>query len=117
MIGICTALERARWSVWDQRAFLLPESYIRALHRAGAIAVMLPPDPTVAADPDQVLDLLDGLLLAGGADIDPDSYGEARHANTIGTVPDTRRLRDRDHQAGARAGPSRCWESAGGCSC
>jgi len=87
VIGICTALERARWSVWDQRAFLLPESYVMALHRARAIAVMLPPDPAVAADPDQVLDLLDGLLLAGGADIDPESYGETRHANTIGTVP------------------------------
>jgi putative glutamine amidotransferase len=87
VIGICTALERARWSVWDQSAFLLPESYVTALHRAGAIAVMLPPDPAVAADPDQVLDLLDGLLLAGGADIDPDSYGETRHANTIATVP------------------------------
>ena len=33
---------------------------------------MLPPDPRVAAEPDLVLDLLDGLLLAGGADpLDP----------------------------------------------
>jgi putative glutamine amidotransferase len=89
VIGICTALEQARWSVWDQRAFLLPESYVRALHRAGAIALMLPPDRAVAGDPDQVLDLLDGLLLAGGADIDPASYGEAtRHPRTVGCVPD-----------------------------
>ena len=88
MIGICTALEQARWSVWDQSAFLLPESYVSALHRAGAIAVMLPPDAAVAADPDQILDLIDGVLLAGGADIDPDSYGETlRHARTLGTVP------------------------------
>jgi putative glutamine amidotransferase len=88
VIGICTALERARWSVWDQSAFLLPESYVRALHRAGAIAVMLPPDPELAAEPDQALDLLDGLLLAGGADIDPESYGEeVRHERTLGTVP------------------------------
>ncbi|HEY5195950.1 MAG TPA: gamma-glutamyl-gamma-aminobutyrate hydrolase family protein [Solirubrobacteraceae bacterium] len=88
VIGICTALEQAQWSVWDQSAFLLPESYVRALHRAGGIAVMLPPDPAVAAEPDQVLDLLDGLLLAGGADIDPDSYGEShRHPRTLATVP------------------------------
>jgi putative glutamine amidotransferase len=88
VIGICTALEQARWSVWDQTAFLLPASYVAALHGAGAIAVMLPPDPAVAADPDQTLDLLDGVLLAGGADIDPDTYGErTRHARTIGTVP------------------------------
>jgi putative glutamine amidotransferase len=88
VIGICTAVEQAQWSVWDQSAFLLPASYVAALHRAGAIAVMLPPDPAVAADPDQTLDLLDGLLLAGGADIDPATYGETtRHARTIGTVP------------------------------
>ncbi|HWH09549.1 MAG TPA: gamma-glutamyl-gamma-aminobutyrate hydrolase family protein [Solirubrobacteraceae bacterium] len=88
IIGICAALERARWTVWDQSAFLVPESYVRAVHRAGGIAVMLPPDPAVAAEPDQVLDLLDGLLLAGGADIDPEFYGESRrHPRTQETVP------------------------------
>ena len=44
VIGICTALERARWSVWDQQAYLLPRSYIKAVQRAGGIALMLPPD-------------------------------------------------------------------------
>ncbi|MEA2291478.1 MAG: hypothetical protein QOF17_498, partial [Solirubrobacteraceae bacterium] len=28
IIGLCTALERARWSVWDQQAMLLPRSYV-----------------------------------------------------------------------------------------
>ena len=32
---------------------------------------MLPPDPQAERDPDEVLDVLDGLILAGGADIDP----------------------------------------------
>ncbi len=45
MIGICTALERARWSVWDQQAALLPLNYVEAVQRAGGLAVMLPPDP------------------------------------------------------------------------
>jgi putative glutamine amidotransferase len=86
VIGICTALERARWSVWDQQAFLLPRSYIDAVQRAGGVAVMLPPDATLQDDPDAVLDLLDGLILAGGADIDPASYGDDAHAETRGTV-------------------------------
>ena len=43
MIAICAALERARWGVWDQPAALTPVSYIEAVQRAGAIAVMLPP--------------------------------------------------------------------------
>jgi len=87
-IGICTALERARWSVWDQQAYLLPRSYIVAVQRAGGLALMLPPDEALERDPDEVLDLIDGLILAGGADIDPASYGGAPHPETRGTVPE-----------------------------
>src|SRR5919201_2511910 len=88
VIGICTALERARWSVWDPQAYLLPRSYIVAVPPAGGIALMLPPDEALEDDPDQVLDLIDGLILAGGADIDPASYGETPHPETRGTVPE-----------------------------
>jgi putative glutamine amidotransferase len=88
VIGICTALERAKWSVWDQQAYLLPRSYIDAVQRAGGIALMLPPDESLERDPDQVLDLIDGLILAGGADIDPATYGEAPHPETRHTVPE-----------------------------
>jgi putative glutamine amidotransferase len=88
VIGICTALERARWSVWDQEAYLLPRSYIDAVQRAGGIALMLPPDETLERDPDQLLDVIDGLILAGGADIDPATYGEDPHPETRHTVPE-----------------------------
>jgi putative glutamine amidotransferase len=87
-IGLCTALERARWTVWDQEAFLLSRSYADAIGRAGGIAMMLPPDSWLAGHPGDVLDALDGLVLAGGADIDPASYGEARHRCTINTRPE-----------------------------
>ena len=104
VIGICTALERARWSVWDQQAYLLPRSYVDAVQREGGIALLLPPDETLREDPDAILDLLDGLILAGGADIDPEAYGEQAHAETRGTVPErddfeialTRRALERD---------------------
>jgi putative glutamine amidotransferase len=68
VIGLCAAVERARWSVWDDEAVLLPRAYPTAVQRAGGLALVLPPDP---AEPEELLDLLDGLLLAGGAD-----YGE-----------------------------------------
>lgn len=87
-IGICTALERAQWSVWDQQAALLPRSYIDAVQRAGAMALLLAPDPQLTADPGEALEAIDGLLLAGGADIDPASYGAERHAETVGPVPE-----------------------------
>jgi putative glutamine amidotransferase len=87
VIGICAAIERARWSVWDQEAMLTPRSYVEAVQRAGGLAVLLPPDDLLAAAPDEVLDLLDGLVLAGGADVDPASYGATPHAETLDTDP------------------------------
>jgi putative glutamine amidotransferase len=85
-IGICTSLERASWGVWDQRAALLPFSYITAIQAAGGLAIMIPPDPALIEDPDEMLDRLDGLILAGGADIDPSNYDAEPHPRTHGTV-------------------------------
>jgi putative glutamine amidotransferase len=87
-IGICTPLERARWSAWHQDAFLLPRNYVDAVHRAGAMALLLPPDPVLIDAPDEILDRIDGLMLAGGGDIDPGAYGAAPHPETIGSVPE-----------------------------
>jgi len=88
VIGICTPLERARWSVWDQQAALVPMSYVEAVRRAGGMPLLLAPDPVQVEHPDEPLALLDGLLLAGGADIDPITYGAERHAETVETVPE-----------------------------
>jgi len=88
VIGLCTALERARWSVWDTQAVLLPRNYVDAVQAAGAIALLLPPDAAAVAAPDTLLDLLDGLVLAGGSDMDPSTYGAEPHAATIGSVPE-----------------------------
>jgi len=88
VIGMCTALEQARWSVWDQPALLLARSYVDAVQLAGGLVLMLPPDSRQIEEPEQVLDLIDGLVLTGGADIDPTFYGQAAHAETVGTVPE-----------------------------
>jgi len=47
---------------------------------------MLPPD--AEADPDEILEVLEGLILAGGADIDPATYGAEPHAMTSGMRPE-----------------------------
>jgi putative glutamine amidotransferase len=92
VIGICTTLERARWSVWELDAALLPMNYVQAVQRAGGMALMLPPDELLVEQPAEVLALLDGLILAGGADIDPAGYGEPRDPHTIDTVPERDRF-------------------------
>jgi putative glutamine amidotransferase len=88
VIGLCATLVRARWSVWDEVAVLLPRSYVDAVQRAGGLALLLPPDPRADEDPAAWLELLDGLLLAGGSDIDPAMYGAAPAPQTDQTVPE-----------------------------
>ncbi|MEW1696960.1 gamma-glutamyl-gamma-aminobutyrate hydrolase family protein [Streptomyces sp. NPDC093249] len=73
LIGVTTYLDRARWGVWDMRAALLPERYPRLVREGGGLAVMLPPDVPGAAA--AVVARLDGLVVAGGADVEPVRYG------------------------------------------
>jgi len=54
--------------------------------------MMIPPDPALEPSPDSVLDLIDGLILAGGNDVDPSLYGAERHPETNETVPDRDRV-------------------------
>jgi putative glutamine amidotransferase len=92
VIGVSAALERSRWTVWDTEANLSPRTYSAALAACGAQTVILPPDDAIAAAPGEALDLLDGLVLAGGGDLDPSTYGESRGEQTVGVRPDRDRF-------------------------
>ena len=91
-IGICAALERARWGPWEDTVTMLPRSYAKSVQAAGALAILLPPDDTAQEAPDPLLDRIEGLMLAGGADIDPASYGAQRHPETGPTCPERDRF-------------------------
>ena len=88
VIGICSAVETARWGAWEALCDLVPRSYTLAVQRAGGLALLLPPDDVAAEEPDELLDLLDGLMFAGGADVDPGSYGARPHSETGSTRPE-----------------------------
>jgi putative glutamine amidotransferase len=92
VIGICSAIESARWAAWEVVVNLSPRTYSLAVQRAGGVALILPPDDSVAEAPDELLDLLDGLILAGGSDIDPTSYGAKPHPETKNTWPERDRF-------------------------
>ncbi|MGH1563911.1 gamma-glutamyl-gamma-aminobutyrate hydrolase family protein [Mumia sp. DW29H23] len=88
MIGLTTYLEQSVTGVWDVQASFLPRIYLDGVTRAGGVVILLPPQPADGAD--RVLDGLDGLVLTGGKDVDPASYGQEPHPLT----DDPRRDRD-----------------------
>jgi putative glutamine amidotransferase len=99
VIGITAAIEQAAWAAWrNVDANLSPRTYCDAVDRAGGVAIVLPPSDGVAGDPDRLVDLLHGLLIAGGADLDPASYGAEPGAHTADFRPE----RDRFELALAR---------------
>jgi putative glutamine amidotransferase len=85
VIGICAVKERARWAFWDQTAHLVADTYVRVVQDTGALVVLLPVD---SRDPERLLDRVDGLMVIGGADLDPAVYGQERSEATENTYRD-----------------------------
>ncbi|MFK4102264.1 gamma-glutamyl-gamma-aminobutyrate hydrolase family protein [Streptomyces sp. NPDC019531] len=81
LIGVSTYLEAgARWGVWELEAALLPAGYPRLVQRAGGLAAMLPPDAPEHAE--AAVARLDGLVIAGGPDVEPVRYAAAPDPRT-----------------------------------
>ena len=85
LIGITTYVTPARWSYWDRDAVLVPADYVLAVERAGARPLLVPPSEDGI---EETLDAVDALIFSGGADIDPDLYGQDPHPETRGVHPD-----------------------------
>ncbi len=87
-IGITASLETVTSGPWTEPSAVVPIHYCEAVQRAGGRAVLLVPDPADAADPEGVLDLIDGVLITGAAgDVDPSRYGAERHLETHPVTP------------------------------
>ncbi|SDQ48452.1 gamma-glutamyl-gamma-aminobutyrate hydrolase family protein [Microbacterium sp. cf332] len=88
VIGLTTYLERTRQGVWDVRASFLPQQYFDGVTSSGGAATLLPPQPSPQPAAEVVLDGLDGLVLTGGLDVQPELYGAERHPLTDPARPD-----------------------------
>jgi putative glutamine amidotransferase len=83
VIGISTYRQAADWSTWREvEADLLPAGYARSVESAGGVPMLLPPFATEEAARTAV-GRLDGLVLAGGSDINPERYGQAPHPTVL----------------------------------
>ncbi|MEV6347199.1 gamma-glutamyl-gamma-aminobutyrate hydrolase family protein [Actinoplanes sp. NPDC051851] len=84
LIGLTAYAQHVHYERNELFAGMLPMSYVRAVHATGGRAVLITPD-----DPGtDVLDHLDGIVFTGGNDVDPEHWGEVKHAET---APDPER--------------------------
>ena len=70
------------------RRVQLNDEYVQAVQQAGLVPVIVPPleDPLGA---EAIIERVSGVLLSGGRDVDPERYGQTRHASV--DPPDPRR--------------------------
>lgn len=107
IIGITCYVEEAVRGVWESMPHaLLPHNYVAKVERAGGIAVLIPP----RADADEemaraVVERLDGLILAGGVDVEPQRYDAQPHPSVQEARP------DRDAFELALAAVTREWDT------
>lgn len=84
LVGITALVDPAvRFGAWRLSAALVPLDYVSAVERAGGRPLLVPP---VEDAVEETLDALDGVVFAGGPDLDPALYGQRRHSETVGVV-------------------------------
>jgi len=86
VIGIATYDDEAAWRSWSARAALLPYAYVDAVRASGGRPVLLPPGGT-DEEAGAAVAGVDGLIVAGGPDVEPARYGAVRHPLTQPPVP------------------------------
>lgn len=99
LIGVTSYRQEATTGVWSGEFAMVPGEYLRGVEEAGAIAVLLHPQPLDETDARRIVSGLDGLMLCGGRDIEPARYGAQALATT--ETPDHLRDNTEDMLLGA----------------
>lgn len=79
LIGITTSVNSQDYETSDQSVVMIPENYPKAVEKAGGIPLLI----SDCGDPNELLDVIDGLIISGGRDINPRLYGDLLHEETI----------------------------------
>lgn len=87
-VGVTCNIEVVKYALWTEPAAMVPLTYVRAIARAGGRPLLIAPTPADLDDPSELLDLLDGVLVTGGADVGPEAYGERPHTETAAAAQD-----------------------------
>jgi len=78
LIGLTAYAQQVQYGSNDVMVGMLPMTYVKAVHATGGRAVLITPD-----DPGtDVLESLDGIVFAGGGDVDPSYWGAEKHPET-----------------------------------
>ena len=84
VIGITCFVRETTYGNWTRDAAILPSAYISMVSKAGGVPLIIPP----AGDMTVLMDAIDGLIVSGGPDISPASYGEEPGPMTTEFYPD-----------------------------
>jgi len=82
VIGLSTYLTPGQMTIYRGDLAVLPAQYVEAITRSGGIAVLLPPQRLNPGEASAIMGRLDGVVITGGADINPHRYGQSAHPHT-----------------------------------
>jgi putative glutamine amidotransferase len=89
LIGISAYWRSVDFGPWrGYPVTLAPQGYVEGVREAGGLPFLVPPIPELVGEPGLALDRLDGLVLAGGEDVDPAVYGAEPHPATGAPNPE-----------------------------
>lgn len=71
VIGITCPSRPTKWANWDLDAVVLPTTYHKMVIQCGGIPLLIPPGCS-----SEVMNRIDGLIISGGPDINPQIYGQ-----------------------------------------
>jgi putative glutamine amidotransferase len=80
--GICATIDKVRYGPWHDEVAMSPLAYVDAVQAAGALPLLIPPSARVEEAADLLLDRVDALVIGGGEDIAPETYGAILDAET-----------------------------------